>query len=57
MYVLADDLESDLGERHDLAKQQPAVLASMIANLTVWWDSIQESIVHESKCPTNPTLQ
>ena len=31
------------------------MLASMLANLTEWWDSIQKSIADESACPHNPT--
>ena len=46
-----------MGERHNLAEQEPAVLASMLANLTEWWDSIQKSIADESACPHNPTLK
>ena len=33
------------------------MLASMLANLTEWWDSIQKSIADESACPHNPTLK
>ena len=51
------DLENDLGERHDLATKEPAVLAAIVANFSAWWDSIQDSIEHESKCPTNPTVR
>ena len=50
------DLENDLGERHDLADKEPAVMAAIIANFSVWWESIQESIERESKCPTNPSV-
>ena len=53
--VCADDLEADLGERTDLAQQEPEILASMVANLTAWWESVRHSIAAESKCPNDPT--
>eukprot|EP01047_Picozoa_sp_COSAG01_P064168 COSAG01_NODE_8445_length_2783_cov_2.478018_3_plen_262_part_00 len=49
------DLEEDLGERNDLAKQKPEVLASMIKNLTTWYNSVLHSIEHESQCPNAPS--
>ena len=53
--VCSDDLEADLGERNDLAQQEPEILASMVANLTAWWESVRHSIAAESKCPNDPT--
>ena len=48
------DLEKDLGEWNDLEKLEPEVLASMIKNLTTWYDSVLHSIEHESQCPNAP---
>ena len=45
------NLETDLGERHDLSASEPAVLASMMANLTNWYESVLHSEIHESVCP------
>ena len=45
------NLETDLGERHDLSASEPAVLASMMANLTKWYESVLHSEMHESVCP------
>ena len=50
------DLEEDLGERHDLAAKEPGVLAAIVSNFSIWWESIQQSIERESKCPTNPSV-
>ena len=46
------NLEEDLGERHDLAAAEPAVLASMKANASVWFSSVERSVgTTESDCP------
>mmetsp|Transcript_8228 Transcript_8228/g.24390 ORF Transcript_8228/g.24390 Transcript_8228/m.24390 type:complete len:636 (-) Transcript_8228:938-2845(-) len=49
--LLLYDLSSDLGERTDVAAQNPDILQSMAANLTQWYDSVLTSIATESKCP------
>lgn len=45
------DLSTDLGERHDLAAAEPAVLQMMLENERSWTASIAHSIAVESKCP------
>eukprot|EP00035_Acanthoeca_spectabilis_P003245 m.92044 g.92044 ORF g.92044 m.92044 type:complete len:685 (+) comp12005_c0_seq2:46-2100(+) len=47
------DLSTDLGERTNVAAQNPEILQSMITNLTEWYASVQHSIQNESMCPGN----
>ena len=44
------DLETDLGERNDVSAQYPDVLKAIMANFTLWHESVMHSIDDESKC-------
>jgi arylsulfatase A-like enzyme len=44
------DLESDLGERNDVSAEYPDVLKAIMANFTLWHESVMHSIDDESKC-------
>lgn len=44
------NLDSDLGERHDLALKHPHKLKDMKAKFQAWFDSVMESRKQESKC-------
>lgn len=44
------DLETDLGERHDLSSQYPEKLIELQAKFKAWHDSIMKSRLEESKC-------
>jgi len=50
------DIPSDPGEKTDLAKEQPAVVAEMAAVYDRWWQSIVPGLVNEDVTgpPTNP---
>eukprot|EP00656_Telonema_subtile_P006886 TRINITY_DN13205_c0_g1_i3.p1 TRINITY_DN13205_c0_g1~~TRINITY_DN13205_c0_g1_i3.p1 ORF type:complete len:274 (-),score=53.03 TRINITY_DN13205_c0_g1_i3:101-922(-) len=48
------DMSVDFAENHDLASQQPEILAAIAANFSIWYDSIHDSIVNESKCSNGP---
>ena len=54
------DMSTDWAENHDLADKEPAILAAIAANFTVWYNSIQDSRENESKCsepsPPNGTF-
>merc|ERR1712070_1164848 len=43
-------METDYAENHDLADQHPDILATIAANFTTWYNTIQDSRVNESKC-------
>jgi hypothetical protein len=53
------DLSADLGEKHDVSKDHPAVFAAIEANFSTWYQSVLRSIVNESQCvhigPVTPT--
>jgi arylsulfatase A-like enzyme len=49
------DLESDLGERHDLSEAHPDITNAMLANFSAWQASVRASRTYESRCQTNPT--
>lgn len=44
------DLETDLGERLDLAAQHPDILADMESRFHTWFTSVMKSRTEESKC-------
>jgi len=44
------DMSVDKEENHDLAAKEPEVFAAIMANFTVWYDSIHDSMDHESMC-------
>jgi len=44
------DMSVDFYENHNLADQEPEIFKAIAANFTVWYDSIHDSIVNESKC-------
>ena len=48
------DLETDLGEHTNVAAQNPAILRAIMANFTLWHQSILNSIANESRCQTGP---
>lgn len=49
------DLEADLGEKHDISGQYPAVLAAIKQNFTDWYASISNSRNTESLCGDKPS--
>jgi len=46
------DLNTDLGERNDLSAKHPDILKAIMANFTVWYKSVMQSVHNESKCPS-----
>lgn len=51
------DLSVDLGERNDVAAQNPEILKAMIANFTTWQQSVLHSMSAESKCKSTPPAE
>jgi hypothetical protein len=48
------DMSLDIAEDHDLASQEPEIFKAIAANFTAWYNSVQDSIVNESKCSSHP---
>lgn len=48
------DLETDLGERHDLSQEHPELLQDLQAKFLDWHSSVVNSRKHESKCQHTP---
>lgn len=44
------DLETDIGERHDLADEHPGILADLQIRFLEWHESVMRSRREESKC-------
>ena len=44
------NMEQDIAENHDLAAQQPAILAAILHNFSVWHQSVLNSMAGESQC-------
>ena len=44
------DMSNDIEESHDLALKEPAVLAAIMKNFSIWHESILFSMANESKC-------
>ena len=43
-------MDSDYAEEHDVSAQYPQVMAAIAHNFSVWYDTIQDSWVNESRC-------
>lgn len=50
------DLSTDLGERNDLSKEFPIVLAAMQHRFKVWHEGVMASRKYESKCTKSKEL-
>ena len=48
------DMRTDYAENHDLARVHPDILEDIMANFTVWHESVLNSMANESKCPSTP---
>jgi arylsulfatase A-like enzyme len=51
------DLETDLGERHDVSAEHPDILATLQTKFWVWHDSVMKSRRDESRCEKVRDLQ
>jgi len=47
------DVKSDFGQKEDISKEKPEVLASLSDAYEAWWDSVQPHLVNESVTPVS----
>ena len=47
------DVKSDFGQKEDISKEKPEVLASLSDAFEAWWDSVQPHLVNEAVTPVS----